>query len=71
MTTTRFYRTGRTVILALAASGIMVSADYSLASDYRHQATSVCNALVDGKGLKGPARKAEYQKCKADPLSYK
>jgi hypothetical protein len=70
MNMTRVYQITRTVIFALAASGI-VTANYAFASDYRHQATALCTAAVNTKGLKGDARKAEYSKCKADPLNYK
>jgi hypothetical protein len=45
MKTTRVYRTARIVIFAL---------------NYRHQAAAMCDSLVGAKGLKGEARKAEY-----------
>jgi hypothetical protein len=60
MKTTRVYRTARIVIFALTASGAMVSADYAFALNYRHQAAAMCDSLVGAKGLKGEARKAEY-----------
>jgi hypothetical protein len=67
----RVLRTARIVIFALTASGTMVSADYAFAMGYKHQAAAMCNSLLDAKGLKGDARKAEYNKCKADPVNYK
>jgi hypothetical protein len=40
-------------------------------SGQRHQVSETCRALLDAKGLKGDARKTEYQKCKLDPINYK
>ncbi len=34
-------------------------------------AKRMCNGAMNAKGLKGPERKAEYEKCKIDPLNYK
>ena len=67
----RVYGIVKTAIFALIASGMMVGADDSFAMNYNHQRAAMCNALVDSKGLKGDARKAEFQKCRADPINYK
>jgi hypothetical protein len=71
METMQVCRIARIVIFALTASGTMVSADYAFALNYRHQAAAMCDSLVGAKGLKGDARKAEYNKCRADPVNYK
>jgi hypothetical protein len=31
---------------------------------------AMCNHAVKTRGLQAPAREAEFEKCKADPLSY-
>jgi hypothetical protein len=35
------------------------------------KAAQICGAAMNQKGLKGPDRKAEYEKCKMDPYGYK
>jgi hypothetical protein len=35
------------------------------------KAAQICGAAMNQKGLKGPERKAEYEKCKMDPYGYK
>jgi hypothetical protein len=34
-------------------------------------ARRMCNSALNVKGLKGDARKAEFQKCVNDPINYK
>jgi hypothetical protein len=34
-------------------------------------ARRMCNSTLNSKGLKGAERKAEFEKCKTDPISYK
>jgi hypothetical protein len=34
-------------------------------------ARRMCNGALNDKGLKGPQRAAEFEKCKADPINYK
>jgi hypothetical protein len=34
-------------------------------------ARGMCNRALNVKGLKGAERKAEFEKCKIDPVSYK
>jgi len=34
-------------------------------------ARRMCNSALNEKGMKGPARNAEFEKCKIDPLNYK
>ena len=34
-------------------------------------ARRMCNSALNAKGLKGPARTAEFDKCKLDPINYK
>jgi hypothetical protein len=34
------------------------------------QILTICHHAVRKKGLEAPARDAEFEKCKADPLSY-
>ena len=36
-----------------------------------YKVNSMCNAALNVKGLKGAERKAEFDKCKLDPFSYK
>jgi hypothetical protein len=36
-----------------------------------YKVSSMCNAALNVKGLKGPERKAEFEKCKLDPFNYK
>jgi hypothetical protein len=43
----------------------------SASAQYRHQVAQICQDKVNAKGLKGDARKGEYQKCKMDPINYK
>jgi hypothetical protein len=57
-------------IIVLAAIGLGATVDTSFAQ-FRHQQYQMCRDRVNGKGLKGDSWKAEYQKCKADPLNYK
>jgi hypothetical protein len=40
-------------------------------AQYRHQVAQMCQDKVNAKGLKGDPRKAEYQKCRLDPIGYK
>ena len=35
------------------------------------KASQMCGAAMNQKGLKGPERKAEFEKCKMDPYGYK
>ena len=35
------------------------------------QARKMCNSALNVKGLKGAERKAEFEKCKIDPINYK
>ena len=37
----------------------------------QYQAGRMCNSALNAKGLKGAERKAEFEKCKIDPLNYK
>ena len=36
-----------------------------------YMARRMCNSTLDFKGVKGPERKAEFDKCKVDPMNYK
>jgi hypothetical protein len=36
-----------------------------------YMARKMCNSALNAKGLKGAERKAEFEKCKIDPVSYK
>ena len=36
-----------------------------------HEAKRICNSALNSKGVKGAERKAEFEKCKLDPLNYK
>jgi hypothetical protein len=56
--------------LALIALGVMLNAETALAQ-FRHQKGQMCSDLVNAKGVKGDARKAEFKKCMMDPQSYK
>jgi hypothetical protein len=57
------------VISLLAISSVVVTE--SAFAQYRHQVAQICQDKVKTKGLKGDAWKAEYQKCKLDPINYK
>ena len=35
------------------------------------KASQICGSAINQKGLKGPERKTEYEKCKMDPYGYK
>jgi len=35
------------------------------------KAAGMCKTAMDQKGLKGPQRQAEFEKCRADPYNYK
>ena len=35
------------------------------------KAGQICGTAMNQKGLKGPERKAEFEKCKMDPYGYK
>ena len=36
-----------------------------------YMARRMCNSALNEKGLKGAERKAEFEKCKIDPVNYK
>ena len=71
-----FRRVARTAVLALFTLCVgLASVQPSLAGCEARckaaKAAGMCNRALDAKGLKGPERKAEWDKCKADPFSYK
>ena len=57
-------------IATLVGLGGIVATESAFAQ-YRHQAAQMCQDKVKAKGLKGDNWKAEYQKCKSDPIGYK
>jgi hypothetical protein len=57
-------------IVTLVGLGSIVATESAFAQ-YRHQVAQMCQDKVNAKGLKGDARKGEYQKCRMDPISYK
>lgn len=57
------------VVMILVASGAI--ATKPAFAQYRHQVAQMCQDKVNAKGLKGDPRKAEYQKCRLDPIGYK
>jgi hypothetical protein len=73
---TKRTRSGAVVKIALitliGAGGILAETGAALAScDSWCQARHMCNAALNQKGLKGDQRKVEYQKCFANPQTYK
>jgi secreted Zn-dependent insulinase-like peptidase len=63
-------RTVKLVVITVAGlTSIFVTE--SAFAQYRHQVAQMCQDKVKAKGLKGDSWKAEYQKCKLDPIGYK
>ena len=71
---------GAAVIGSIALAIGIFSAQPSFAGNGRtcvagncpdYMARRMCNSALNAKGLKGAERKAEFEKCKIDPVSYK
>jgi hypothetical protein len=68
-------RAKRTVFGLISVGVALVLADPSFAGCEARckaaKAAQICGSAMNQKGLKGPERKAEYEKCKMDPYGYK
>jgi hypothetical protein len=67
-------KTGRLSVLGLVGFGLVLAdVQTSFAGNClgRCQAMKMCGDLVSRKGVKGPEKRDEYQKCLKDPSSYK
>jgi hypothetical protein len=71
---------GAAVIGSIALAIGVLSVQPSIAGNGRtclpgncpdYMARRMCGSALNEKGLKGPERKAEFEKCKVDPLNYK
>ncbi len=60
--------------LILLAASLLLCAPTASSASPRHNAYMArhqCRDLVNAKGLKGDAWRAEYEKCKIDVINYK
>jgi hypothetical protein len=69
-------RTAKRSVLGLISIGVVfVLTDPSFAGCEARcknaKAAQICGSAMNQKGLKGPERKTEYEKCKMDPYGYK
>jgi hypothetical protein len=72
-------RRGAALIGSIALAIGVVSVQPSFARNYlcevgncpEHVANRMCNSALNEKGLKGAQRKAEFEKCKIDPINYR
>jgi hypothetical protein len=67
----RFRRRSANLAIVMLVGLGSISTTESAFAQYRHQVNQMCQDRVKAKGLKGDSWKAEYQKCKLDPIGYK
>jgi hypothetical protein len=62
------------LLIAIVATSIAINASNACTTckrNYSWQKQTRCHSLVDQKGMKGPAYKAEWNKCVENPDNYK
>ncbi len=63
-----------TTVVALSVFGVFFTHPNSALAGWAQKNAGtqrhVCADLVNKKGIKGPERKSEMEKCKADPVNY-